>query len=74
MIKKMVGLVKKMQNELKQWVCAAIDAARPDILAWGRQIASAPELGFKETQTSCLIRRALTPLASHMNIPWRSPA
>ena len=65
----MTGLVKKMQNALKQRVCAAIDAARPDILAWGRQIASAPELGFKETQTSRLVRGAFDSLG----IPYEYP-
>ena len=58
-----------MRDELKGRVCAAIDAARPQILAWGGQIASRPELGFKEADTSRLVRWVFDSLS----IPYESP-
>ena len=58
-----------MHNELKQRVCAAIDAARQDILAWGERILLRPELGFKEDQTSRLVRGAFDSLGIAYEFP-----
>ena len=58
-----------MHNELKRRVCASIDAARPDILAWGERVASRPELGFKEAETSLLVRGAFDRLGISYEYP-----
>jgi len=58
-----------MHNELKRRVCAAIDAARPDILAWGERVASCPELGFKENGTSLLVREVFDSLGLGVAYP-----
>jgi len=58
-----------MHDELKQRVCAAVDAARPQILAWGERIAAAPELGYKETRASQLVRGALDSLGIAYEYP-----
>src|SRR4051812_12138937 len=42
-------------EELKGAVVRAIDARRDAIVALGRQIFDAPELGFKETRTARLV-------------------
>ena len=58
-----------MHNELKRRVCAAIDAARPDILAWGERVASRPELGFKEAAASLLVREVFGSLGLGVAYP-----
>ena len=58
-----------MHDDLKQRACAAIDASRPEILAWGERAASQPELGFKEEKTSLLARGAFDSLG----IPYEYP-
>jgi len=58
-----------MHEELKRRVCAAIEEGRQDILAWGEQILSQPEMGFKEAETSLLVRGALEGLG----IPYDYP-
>jgi len=58
-----------MRDELKRRVNAAIDAARPDILSWGARVASRPELGFKEHETSRLVREAFDALGIAYEYP-----
>ncbi|HLZ26689.1 MAG TPA: amidohydrolase [Chloroflexota bacterium] len=43
-----------LTTELKAAACRAIDARRDDVVAIGRQIWRAPELGFKEHRTAAL--------------------
>ena len=42
----------RTKEELKKLACDAIDARRDDIIAFGDDVASEPELGFKEVKTS----------------------
>ena len=42
----------KTKQELKEMVCAAIDARRDEIIAFADAVAAEPELGFKETKTA----------------------
>ncbi len=42
----------KTKQELKQMVCAAIDARRDEILGFADSVAAEPELGFKENKTA----------------------
>ena len=42
----------KTKQELKEVVCAAIDARRDEIIAFADAVAAEPELGFKETKTA----------------------
>ena len=49
-------------KEMKNAVCAAIDARGKDIVALGREILANPELGFKEHQTAKLAADALREL------------
>ncbi|MFN0168092.1 MAG: amidohydrolase [Bryobacteraceae bacterium] len=44
------------RDELKQKVCAAIDARRDRITQLGEAIMDAPELGFKETSTAARVK------------------
>ncbi len=39
-------------NELKQSVCAALDARRDALIVFGEDILAHPELGYKEHRTS----------------------
>jgi amidohydrolase len=66
---KMIWRIPFMHEELKRLACAAIDAAREQIVAWGEQIASRPALGFKETHASALVREAF----DNLGIPYEYP-
>lgn len=45
-----------MMQELKQAVCAAIDAKQEEIIAIGEDILRHPELGYREVRTSALVK------------------
>ena len=49
-------------QELKNRVCAAIDARHDDIIAIGETIMSNPETGFREVKTAALVTRTLREL------------
>lgn len=49
-------------NELKQKACEVIDMHRDEIIALGEDIFRHPELGYKETRTSQLMRKTLEEL------------
>jgi amidohydrolase len=51
-----------MQKEAKARLLRAIDARRDDIVGVARQIASHPEVGFKEVRTAALVADHLTRL------------
>ena len=46
------------KEELKQKVCAAIEARRGDILDLGNSIFREPELGYKESKTAAKVEKA----------------
>lgn len=56
------------RQELKDKVCAAIDAHREQIIALGEQIFHHPELGYKEKQTSALVQKTL----AELGIPYHA--
>ena len=46
------------KTQLKKAVCSAIDARRDEIVRSARTMQSHPELGYKETLTSAMVRKA----------------
>jgi len=55
------------KQELKQQVCAAIDAQKDAIIALGESIFNEPELGFKEFKTADKVKQAFT----NMNLTYQ---
>ena len=51
-----------MEDQAKARVVRAIDARRDEIVGVARQIASHPELGFKEVRTAALVADRLAGL------------
>ena len=46
------------KKQLKESVCRVIDQEKEKIIAWAKEIAGKPELGYKEARTAALIRDA----------------
>lgn len=56
------------KESLKQKVCAAIDAHKDELIAFGEDIFAHPELGFKEFRTAGLVKD----IYNKLNIPFQS--
>ncbi len=56
------------KKKLKDLVCQSIEQEKEKIIGWAKEIASKPELGFKETRTSEFIR----PVFTGLGLPTRS--
>ena len=63
----------KTKQELKEMVCAAIDARRDEIIAFADAVAAEPELGFKETKTAAKFTALLEGLGRIHSFPIPNP-